>query len=321
MQKLLEVSRRLTDVAASGEVDRAILRDAVGLAKGEGAALVHRVGDELSVGAETQTGLLVPHLLSEGAIRQVADTGQALVQVSATEPAIRNLPVALAAVPLVGGGRVEAVLVVVRRHTEPFVPAERDLLMALAPVAAAAMQNARQARAAVEESLLDPLTGIGNRRRFELDLAASLTDNTMTALCLVDLDHFKSVNDGHGHPAGDALLKRVSAVMRDTVRPSDSVYRVGGEEFAILLRRSTLAEVADVAERVRAAIAERPFDVGASEPLVATASLGVAAAFNAERADLVGRADVALYEAKQSGRNRVRVHGGQRGAVVGGASP
>jgi len=306
MPKLLEVSRRLTDVAATGNVDRAIVRDALDLVYADGAALVRTSNGALTVAAETDDDLLVSDALSEGVIAQVAATGQPLVQVSATERAIRNLPVALAAVPMVNGGRVEAVLVMIRRHSEPFAPAERDILVALAPVAAAAMQTATQTRAAVEESLADPLTGVGNRRRFDAELPATLADDRATALCIVDLDHFKLVNDTHGHPAGDALLKQVGAVMQGAMRPGDSVYRIGGEEFALVLRHATFAEAVDVAERVRAAIAERPFEIGETEPLRATASIGVAVAASADAAKLTATADAALYAAKESGRNRVQ---------------
>lgn len=305
MPKLLDVSRRLTDVAATGNVDRAIVRDALGLVPADGAALVRRNNGSLTVAAESDDNLLVADALAEGVIAQVAETGQPLVQVSATERAIRNLPVALAAVPMVNGGRVEAVLVMIRRHSEPFVPGERDVLVALAPVAAAALQTAAQTRAAVEESLADPLTGVGNRRRFDAELPAALADDRATALCIVDLDHFKAVNDTYGHPAGDALLKQVAAVMQGAMRPGDSVYRIGGEEFALVLRHTTFADAVDVAERVRGTIAERAFDIDTAEPLRATASIGVAVAVDVDAAKLTASADAALYAAKESGRNRV----------------
>ena len=305
MAKLLDVSRRLTDVAATGNVDRAIVRDALDLVPADGAALVRRNDGDLVVAAETNDGLLVPDALTEGVVAQVAATGQPLLQVSATERSIRNLPVSLAAVPMVNNGRVEAVLVVIRRPSEPFVPAERDVLTALAPVAAAALQTASQTRAAVEESLADPLTGVGNRRRFDAELPATLSDSRTTALCIVDLDHFKSVNDTHGHPAGDALLKQVAARMQASMRPGDSVYRIGGEEFALVLRRTSFDDAVDVAERVRSAIAAEAFDIGGGERLTATASIGVAVAVDADAAGLTASADAALYAAKENGRNRV----------------
>ena len=122
---------------------------------------------------------------------------------------------------------------------------------------------------------------------------------------MVDLDHFKSVNDLHGHPAGDALLRGVSAVMRERVRPGDRVYRLGGEEFCVLLQRTSMEEAAEVAERVRSAIAGGAFSIGRPDPLRATASFGVASTGDLDGPALIARADEALYAAKQSGRNRV----------------
>ncbi len=302
MDELLEVSRRLTTAATTGDIDAAIVRDALGLVRGSGAAIVHQEGDRLRVGHESHEGLVV---------QRVAETGQPIVQVSATEAAIRNLPASLIAVPLVGGGRVAAVVVVVRAADAPFRDDERDTLLALAPVAAAALQNAKTARATLEETMIDPLTGIGNRRRLDAELAAALDRQGVVALVMVDLDHFKSVNDTHGHPAGDKLLQQVAREIRDTIRPVDSVYRFGGEEFCVVLRDAGEGseDALEIAERIRAAVGNRTYDVGAGTPLQMTASLGVATASDddADRdaAALLARADGALYAAKRDGRNRV----------------
>lgn len=312
VDRLLEVSRRLT-AAPADEVDRAIVREALGLVPADGAALVHQDGSALSVGHASHPELLVAEHLGEGIIRRAAETGQQVSQVSATEPAIRNLPVALVCTPLVGGGRVEAVLVLARGSDRAFVPAEAALLSAMAPVAAASLHSAQTARAAIEDSLIDGLTGVGNRRRFDIELAATLAEGqelgATTALAIVDLDHFKSVNDTYGHQAGDAVLQAVVEVLRATVRPQDAVYRFGGEEFCILMADTDLAVAADVAERLRAAVAARPFDVGADEPLRRTASFGVSAATDGDAEALVARADEALYAAKDGGRDRVVARG------------
>ena len=303
MEGLLDVSRRLTSAAVTGDIEREIVRDALALVTARGAALVRQDGGSLTVVAQSDPALLVDDAIGEGAIRRVAETGQPLVQVSATEPSIRNLPASLVAVPLVGGGRVGAVLVLVRAESQPFTTAERDVLQAFAPVAAAAMTSAEVTRAAREESLVDALTGVGNRRRFDADLATASTGPTV-ALFIADIDHFKQVNDVHGHPAGDALLRAVAMVLREGVRPADSVYRFGGEEFCVLLPGATLDEAAEVAERVRQDLAARTFDVGTATPLGVTASFGVAFG-GGDGADLLARADAALYEAKHGGRNRV----------------
>lgn len=174
-------------------------------------------------------------------------------------------------------------------------------------MAAAARSSAAQARSTREETMIDQLTQVGNRRRFNADLERVLAEaeGAATGLCMVDLDHFKAVNDNYGHPAGDAVLVQLAKVMRGAVRPSDAVYRFGGEEFALVLPRTSLAEAVDVAERVRLAIEEHHYDTGSGEALRKTASIGVASQATTDGDSLVAMADAALYEAKGSGRNRV----------------
>ncbi len=147
MRELLEVSRRLTAAASTGDIDRAVVRDALGLVPAAGAALIRQRGDQLEVGHESRPGLIVTDGLGRGLVQRVAETGQPIAQVSATEPAMSNLPAAIVAVPLVGAGRVQAVLLVVRSDTQPFSTKERAILDSLAPVAAAALATAEQARA------------------------------------------------------------------------------------------------------------------------------------------------------------------------------
>lgn len=311
LDALLDVSRRLTAAAASGDIDRAIVRDALGLVPAQGAALVRRSGDELVLGHESHAGLVVADQMAGGVVQRVAETGQPLLQVSASEPAIRQLPVSLAAVPLVGGGTVTAVLVLLREPDRPFSRAESDLLVSLAPIAAAALQSAGHAQAAIEESLLDPLTGVGNRRRLDADLATVAADDpaAQLALVLADIDHFKAVNDTHGHPAGDEVLRNVAAALRAAVRPLDHVYRFGGEEFCLLLHDSDAGVAAQIAERARATVASASTAVGDVEVRV-TASFGVASGRAATGAELVALADQALYAAKAAGRDQVVVADG-----------
>jgi diguanylate cyclase (GGDEF)-like protein len=311
MHDLLDISRRLTAAAATGDVDRLVVRHALDLVVADGAALVRHNDGTLAPSAQSHVDLIVANGLTDSALTRVAETGQAVVQVSASDPAIRNVPCALAAVPLVGGGRVLAVLAVVRTSSRPFTIDERHVLEALAPVAAAAMHSASQSRAAIEDSLSDPLTGVGNRRRFDNELARVLTEEPgPTSLIMVDLDHFKTVNDTHGHPAGDAVLKRVAALLRTVIRPGDTAYRFGGEEFCVLLPDTDEGRATDVAERLRGAIESTPIDIGGAEPLHRTASFGVASTTAAISPDeLLARADAALYRAKEGGRNRVSASG------------
>jgi diguanylate cyclase (GGDEF)-like protein len=159
---------------------------------------------------------------------------------------------------------------------------------------------------AEEQADTDPLTGIGNRRRFERDVAAALASpvdpGTPGALLMIDIDHFKRVNDSFGHAAGDGTLRLVGQVLLASVRAGDRVYRLGGEEFAVLT--DTVGEIGTqiLAERVRGEI-EAATD---ATPVPVTVSVGVAAAGGCDDvADWIAQADAALYAAKAQGRNRV----------------
>jgi diguanylate cyclase (GGDEF)-like protein len=155
-------------------------------------------------------------------------------------------------------------------------------------------------------ALLDPLTGLPNRSaladRFEELRRQAERDDAPLALVVLDLDHFKRVNDEHGHDRGDAVLKDVADALRGAIRTFDPIYRVGGEEFVLLLPGADLAAGREVAQRLRRAIAARR-----PGGLRVTASLGVAAARGAEiEFDALFRAaDQALYSAKAAGRDRV----------------
>jgi diguanylate cyclase (GGDEF)-like protein len=157
--------------------------------------------------------------------------------------------------------------------------------------------------------VMDPLTGVPNRRGFFEALAPWMAlarrPGQPTALVLLDLDHFKRVNDSYGHPAGDAVLRSVVDVCRKLLRDSDQLGRLVGVEFAILLPRTGLAEAALVAERMRAAIEAAP--VKAERALIAmTASFGITTIRpDDSTVTLFQRADEALQAAKGAGRNRV----------------
>jgi diguanylate cyclase (GGDEF)-like protein len=160
------------------------------------------------------------------------------------------------------------------------------------------------------DAVLDPLTGLLNRKsliaRFqEIAEQAALTDQWVCVLAC-DLDRFKEVNDVHGHDRGDQVLRDAAYVLRKQLRSFELLYRLGGEEFLVVLPGLTLAEGRDVAERARTAIEDaRPAG------LTLTASMGVAAARGADVSydTLFRSADAALYEAKRAGRNRVVVAG------------
>lgn len=162
-------------------------------------------------------------------------------------------------------------------------------------------------------SLVDALTDTGNRRALDLMLDTSIRDASAQGqsfyLIMLDIDHFKSVNDRYGHATGDAVLCEVADTIKANIRPSDSCFRAGGEEFVIVAAASEIDQIESLAERLRVAIAELKHTTsdGAVE-LSVTASLGLAGYLDGESRDtLYRRADDALYEAKRKGRNRLQM--------------
>ena len=162
--------------------------------------------------------------------------------------------------------------------------------------------------AAREAATRDPLTGLGNRRRFEAALRAALETGGAVSVVVADLDRFKRINDLHGHPVGDSVLRRFAETLRESLRGRDVAARIGGEEFALLLPGANALAARHTAERVRQNFASRTLRVRETGERLAglSASFGVAERAPGEAAEaLVARADAALYRAKRNGRNRV----------------
>lgn len=177
--------------------------------------------------------------------------------------------------------------------------AQRELLRAN-------RELAQSEQASRRISLTDTLTGVGNRRHFDATLAAEVERawryGQPLSLVLLDIDNFKRINDNWGHEAGDQALRWVGALLRKTLRSSDSVSRFGGEEFVVLMPGLGRNEAQALAERIRRLLADLPMG---KLPGI-TASFGVASLAPDERGEsLFARADAALYRAKAEGRNRV----------------
>jgi len=160
-------------------------------------------------------------------------------------------------------------------------------------------------------SIMDGLTGVHNKRYFleflERELAGAVRQGTPLSLLMVDIDHFKKINDTHGHLAGDAALKELCRRLKPRIRTTDLLARYGGEEFAVVLPATDLAGALLCGEVLRALVESEPFTYEAVR-IPATISVGAATVDHAApgtATELIGRADANLYEAKRSGRNRV----------------
>ncbi|HEN8710136.1 TPA: GGDEF domain-containing protein [Pseudomonas putida] len=212
--------------------------------------------------------------------------------------------------------RLEGLLVTMDEHQHERDRREQELagrLQGLAERVANMEQEALGYREHLEETrqkaLIDPLTGLPNRaawsEQVEREMQAWQENGGHLAMAILDLDHFKRINDSYGHLAGDKVLKIVADQLRKRLRPRDFIARFGGEEFVLLLAQTSPTVAAQVAEVLRAAIEACPFHFK-GERVVITASIGLSAFRSGERDDQVlKRADAALYRAKDLGRNRV----------------
>lgn len=212
------------------------------------------------------------------------------------------------AAPLRVSGRIIGALILARRTDEAWPPASRRILHGAALEAAAALGRAESHQAAEVRASTDVLTGLPNRRYFEEFcglLSRRRRADDAVGVLMVDIDHFKQINDSHGHDVGDEVLKAVASAIASAVREGDVPARFGGEEFAILLRNPSGPVAVEVGERIRAAVGGVTLeDLGVERVSV---SVGVAVQESPEQAiaDLVAEADRALYRAKRAGRDRV----------------
>jgi diguanylate cyclase (GGDEF)-like protein len=195
--------------------------------------------------------------------------------------------------------------------------ASADFLERLAALVAVCLDSALGTERIKRSGLIDGLTGVHNRRYFEqrcLEEVTAAQRSGQPLVCLMlDVDHFKKINDSCGHPAGDAVLRHVASLIKAQVRLSDVVARYGGEEFVALLPATTLESGMATAERIRQRLAAHALPVGEHELVRVTISIGAALLARASRtqpaatqmAELIARADQSLYQAKAGGRNRV----------------
>jgi diguanylate cyclase (GGDEF)-like protein len=259
-------------------------------------------------GGDSPPGAPVTVLLGAGAVGRATRFGQ----VSHAQHADEAGPAGAVgrhtvAVPLVASGRAIGALEIGWDSEDKLDDEILEVLEAVAGHGAVAIEAARSYERTENLSLSDPLTGLANRRRLEQDLSLETQRagryGRSLAFLMIDVDHFKRVNDVHGHVVGDRVLQQLANLLSEEARSVDSVYRYGGEELAVIARETDLLGAGRLAERLRRVV-EHTFR-GAATPV--TISIGVATMPEqaATVEELLHAADEALYRAKREGRNRV----------------
>jgi diguanylate cyclase (GGDEF)-like protein len=219
----------------------------------------------------------------------------------------------LLVLPLVCADEAVGTFTLASRRKNAFSKDARDMLGIIANQVAVSLENAKMYRQMETMATTDGLTGLVNHRTFQVRLSDMLSraerHGHKLGLILIDIDHFKKINDTYGHPVGDLVLARVAKMLADSVRKIDVVARYGGEEFAIIMEGADAAGARLLAERIRLDVEKESF---ASEKgtFQITLSLGIAGVpeDTHDKKILVERADQALYFAKHNGRNRTMTY-------------
>jgi diguanylate cyclase (GGDEF)-like protein len=210
--------------------------------------------------------------------------------------------------PLIIFGEKLGVIVLGSAKTNGFILEDVPALESLADICAAAIQNARHFERTKQLAYLDGLTGIFNRRFFEMRIQEEIQRagryETELSVVMLDLDHFKRLNDEFGHLLGDEVLRQVSTIFQSHLRKGDVCCRYGGEEFALLLPNTSTENAIEVAEKLRRTVETWLFP-GVARPVTLSAGVAGFPQHGKNRDEVIAAADSALYSAKQNGRNRV----------------
>jgi len=227
--------------------------------------------------------------------------------------------------PLTGGARAASTEVLtVMRRSAPFTPDEQALFAYLAQQTAVALENVTLHDQLRRQATVDEVTGLSNHRRFQEALAHEVArmrrSERPTSLALIDIDSFKTINDTHGHRNGDAVLQLVADTLREVCRATDEPARYGGDELAVILAETALDGALTIGESIRRAVEAAELQLPDGTPLRVTVSVGVSALEpgHGDPEALIEAADVGLYAAKRTGKNKVRSGGWAAGSPASG---
>jgi diguanylate cyclase (GGDEF)-like protein len=266
-------------------------------------------------GLRTERMHTLSFAVGEGVAGWVVESGEAALIGDVTQdprfialPANQTPIASLLCVPLIARGERVGVVTATSEEAHAFHADDMELMRFIAMTIALDIENVRLHRVAVT----DPLTGAYNReflsQRLPQEIEATIDRDRPLSVAMVDVDHFKAVNDQYGHGTGDVVLAEVARRLRGAIRGGDLLVRYGGEEFLTVLPKADAGRAWEVGERMRQRVCERAFDIGDGMALLLRISIGIAQWRMGESvADLIDRADTALYGAKDRGRNRVEV--------------
>lgn len=304
-----------------------VLETALATLDTRAGVVLYRSADQLQLVGELglhEAGLNAPAVVAPGSgvlgrvvssgspVRGRLGSGPVELQPTETEPSTGDV----LAVPLRSMGTVIGVVALYDRNDgRSFDAADEDALGTLAGQASIAIDNVQLHQEAQRLSTTDALTGLWNFRYLSMSLAREIERSTRfdrpLAVLMLDLDHFKTVNDTHGHPRGDTVLRELAHRVQEQIREVDTFARYGGEEFVVVLPETTVEGAAQLAERICVAVHREPFRHDGEQPLDITVSVGGAAfpEHGSSPATLMRAADKALYVAKAEGRDRWHLPG------------
>ncbi len=306
-----------------------VLETAVVTLQGKSGVVLRMTADRLQLVAEHglhEADLPAPAVMTPGlgVLGQVVSSGEGVRGLLGSGPAeLEPVPGEpdsgqVLAVPVRSMGNVIGVVALYDRiDGRAFESADEDALRTLAGQASIAVDNVHLHHEAQRLSTTDPLTGLWNFRYLSMSLAREIERSTRfdrpLAVLMLDLDHFKAVNDSHGHARGDSVLRELAHRVQEQIREVDTFARYGGEEFVVVLPETSVEGAAQLAERICVAVRREPFRQEGEQPLDITVSIGGAAFpdHGSTPATLMRSADKALYTAKGDGRDRWHVPGAE----------